>query len=104
MTDSGSSDPPSDPMIPPAPAGRPGAEQQEGFMDFVIERLSKALGPVRAVEVLSDALVVMERNEIETPQDLLELSEYLIRQGGLAQAVGRSFKVKALLRGAVEGG
>jgi hypothetical protein len=100
MTDTSSSGPPSG--AGPGPSGELASEQQESLMAFVNARLSKALGPARAGEVLSAMLLRMGCKALETPQDLLEFSEHLIRQGGLAQAVGRSFKVKALLRGAVE--
>lgn len=68
----------------------------------VYERLSKALGAKRAGEVMVDAMTRLDRNELETPQDMLDLAEILVRAGGLVQAVGRSLKVQALLRGAVE--
>jgi hypothetical protein len=104
VTDHTSSGPPSGagPVSPPAPSSGPTPEQRESLTDFVHARLTKALGPVRAGEVLSSTLLRMGCKAIASPQDLLEFSEHLIRQGGLVQAVGRSFKVKALLRGAVE--
>ena len=50
------------------------------IVPLVLERLTKALGPTRAAEVMND----------------------LLRCGGLIQSVGRSLKVQALLRGATE--
>jgi hypothetical protein len=68
----------------------------------VHERLVKALGTKRGGEVMSDALALLGGRPIETAQDMLDLAEALIKAGGLVQAVGRSIKVMALLRGAVE--
>ena len=68
----------------------------------VHERLVKALGSVRAAEVFRDACDRFGDRPVETPQDLLDIAEVLVRLGGLVQAVGRSLKVQALLRGAVE--
>lgn len=68
----------------------------------VHDRLVKALGNQRALEVFRDACDRFGDRTIGTPQDMLEFAEILIRLGGLIQAVGRSLKVQALLRGAVE--
>jgi hypothetical protein len=68
----------------------------------VLERLVKALGERRAAEVFGEALDRFGDGNIETPQDMLDFAEILIRSGGLVQAVGRSLKVQALLRGAEE--
>jgi hypothetical protein len=69
---------------------------------FAHERMSKALGPKRAEEVLRSALSQFGERSIETPQDLLELSKLLLGAGGLVKAVGESLKQQALLRGATE--
>jgi hypothetical protein len=66
------------------------------------DRLVKALGDRRASEVFGDACNRFGDRLIETPQDLLDFAETLVKLGGLIQAVGRSLKVQALLRGAVE--
>lgn len=91
------------------PASQPSPESQVqsvahpgAFMPLVQERLRKALGPARAAEVLRQALTGFRGQPIDTPQDLMELAERLIGMGGLVTAVGRSFKVQAILRGAVE--
>jgi hypothetical protein len=68
----------------------------------VYERLAKALGDRRAGEVYCEAYERFGERLVDTPQDMLEFAELLIRSGGLVQAVGRSLKVQALLRGAVE--
>ncbi len=66
------------------------------------ERLVKALGPRRASEVFREALTFFGDRPVETPQDMYDFATILIRAGGLVQAVGRTLKVQALLRGAVE--
>jgi hypothetical protein len=65
-------------------------------------RLSKALGPGRAQEIMLETTERMGGRDLESPQDLLTFAELLIKAGGLVQAVGRSLKVQALLHGAVE--
>jgi hypothetical protein len=69
---------------------------------FAQERLAKALGPKRTEEVLRGAITHFGERPMETPQDLLELSEFLRGGGGLVKAVGDSLKSQALLRGATE--
>ena len=68
----------------------------------VHDRLVKAMGDQRASEVFGEACARFGDRLVDTPQDMLDFSEVLIRLGGLIQAVGRSLKVQALLRGAVE--
>jgi hypothetical protein len=94
---------------PPVPSSRGATSQivpvkhRGAMVAFVLERLGKAVGPKRAGEVMHQALATFdEERRLDAPQDLLEIAERLVRQGGLVQAVGRSLKVQALLRGAVE--
>jgi hypothetical protein len=72
------------------------------FAATVHERLVKALGDRRAAEVFHATCDDFGDRLIDSPQDMLDFAEALIRAGGLVQAVGRSLKVQALLRGAVE--
>lgn len=69
---------------------------------FAQERMAKALGPKRTQEVLHSALSHFGERSMETPQDLLELSKFLLTAGGLVRAVGESLKAQAILRGATE--
>ena len=91
-----------------APSSRNGPTSEvvvmaRGAMAHVVhDRLVKALGDRRAGEVFRDACGRFGDRLIETPQDMLDFAEVLVRLGGLIQAVGRSLKVQALLRGAVE--
>ncbi len=68
----------------------------------VLERLVKALGEKRAAEVFRDAFDRFGEGNVETPQDMFDFAQLLMKSGGLVQAVGRSLKVQALLLGAVE--
>jgi hypothetical protein len=72
-----------------------------GLMPLVYERVTNALGPKRAGEVLREALHQTADHPVDTPDDLLALAEAMVTQGGLIEAIGRSLKVQALLRGAV---
>ena len=72
------------------------------IVPFILERLTKALGPTRASEVMNERLSQWRPRPLDTAQDLLEFSNHIMRCGGLIQAVGRSLKVQALLRGATE--
>lgn len=69
---------------------------------FAQERMAKALGPKRTEEVIRSALSHFGERTMETPQDLLELSKFLLTAGGLVRSVGESLKAQALLRGATE--
>lgn len=69
---------------------------------LVEERLTKALGRKRASEVIAEAVRVFGSRSIGTPQDLFDLATMMEKNGGLVEAVARSLKVQALLRGAVE--
>jgi hypothetical protein len=69
---------------------------------IIHERLVKAMGARRAAEVFREGHARFGERNIETPQDMLEFASLLIESGGLVQAVGRSLKVQALLRGAIE--
>ena len=85
-------------------AKEPPESQRAGeTMDqWVRERLTKAVGPARCEAILSDTLRQINRGSLDTPKDLLEFAEHLIRQGGLLMAVGTAFKIYAVLRGANE--
>lgn len=69
---------------------------------FAQERLAKALGPKRADEVIRHAQSHFGERRMESPQDLLDLSKFLLATGGLVRSVGESLKAQAILRGALE--
>ena len=86
--------------VPPSqvhPVHYPGS-----VVPVILERLTKALGATRASEVMNERLTQWQPRALDTAQDLLEFSNHIMRCGGLIQAVGRSLKVQALLRGATE--
>lgn len=69
---------------------------------LIHERLVKALGSRRAAEVMREAIGQIGGRTLSTPQDVMAFADVLVHSTGLVQAVGRSLKVMALLRGAVE--
>lgn len=87
---------------PPSRGALSGGGFQGQLAPLVHERLVKALGQKRAAEVMRDTITRLGGRAIDTPQDMLDAADVLIKNGGLVQAVGRSLKVQALLRGAVE--
>ncbi len=70
--------------------------------ETMMSRLSRALGPQKGNSLASAILATMGIPILETPQDLCDFSNHLIGYGGLAEAVGRSLKVMALLRSAID--
>jgi hypothetical protein len=80
----------------------PAIRHAGALVPFVYERLRKALGTSKGAEVMRQVLTSFANRPVETPQDLLEFAERLLRLGRLTQAVGRSLKVDAILRGATE--
>lgn len=68
--------------------------------DGVLDRLRKALGAQAAERLARDALMKLELNELRTADELLQFSNYLLKQGGVVESVGRALKVTAILRGA----
>lgn len=96
----------STPEAPRPPSGAdeviPTIRHAGALVPFVYERLRKALGTAKGAEVMRQVLTSFASRPVETPQDLLEFAERLLRLGRLTQPVGRSLKVDAILRGATE--
>jgi hypothetical protein len=67
-----------------------------------LERLTKAVGRAAAERYAKEALGRLGVRELSTPDDLLEFANYLLKQGGVVESVGRALKVTAILRGARE--
>lgn len=65
-------------------------------------RLCKALGKEQGMRHAQSTLNRMGIHELSTPQDLLVFANYLTAQGGAIEAVARSLKISAILRGAIE--
>jgi hypothetical protein len=70
--------------------------------ETALTRLKRALGPQKGEATADKVLRQMGVYQLGTPQDLCDFSNHLIVQGGVAEAVGRSLKVMALLRSAVD--
>ena len=70
--------------------------------ETALTRLRRALGPQKGEALAEKVFHQMGVQQIVTPQDLCDFSNHLIVQGGVAEAVGRSLKVMALLRSAVD--
>jgi anti-anti-sigma factor len=69
---------------------------------IAFERLQRALGPKEGSRLGQATLRALRLQEITSAQHLLHFAEFIIRQGGASEAVGRSLKAVALLRGASE--
>ena len=63
-------------------------------------RLAAVIGNARAQAMVRACLQRSGCSDPRTPDDLRRFAEALIDEGGLAEAVGRSVKIEALLRGA----
>lgn len=70
--------------------------------EMMMGRLQRALGPAKTKTVSGEIFRKMGVSELSTPQDLCDFANHLIPYGGVAEAVGRSLKVMALLRSAVD--
>ena len=70
--------------------------------ESAFSRLIKAVGRDKGLRIGADALHELGLKELQTPNDLLRFSNYLIHLGGAIEFVGRALKVSALLRGAIE--
>jgi hypothetical protein len=75
---------------------------EPGCRDIALQKLSHVMGADRGRAVFVQILGRLERGDIFSPQDLLDFANALIGDGGLHRAVGRTLKVTAVLRGAVE--
>ena len=65
-------------------------------------RLARALGPAKSQSIAATIFKTMGVTYLATPQDLCDFANHLIRYGGVVEAAGRSLKVMALLRSAID--
>ena len=70
--------------------------------DTTLTRLKRALGPQEGEAMAELILGKMGLQQLASPQDLCDFANHLIQYGGVAEAVGRSLKVMALLRSAID--
>lgn len=78
-------------MVADAPASE--------LREFAFEKMSRVLGRDRARQLL-DELTAELGIAVDTPEDLLALSERMTRLNGFERAVGAMLGVDAVLRGA----
>tara|TARA_B100001750_G_scaffold221535_1_gene210186 strand:- start:2642 stop:2866 length:225 start_codon:yes stop_codon:yes gene_type:complete len=63
-------------------------------------RLVKVFGAERGGKVFEEVLGKLGLAELADPDDEMRFADELIGGGGLMEAIGRSLRVRALLRGA----
>jgi len=63
-------------------------------------RLVHVLGTVRGQSIYEDTLAAIGRTSLLSPDDEIRFADALIANGGLLESIGRSLRVRALLRGA----
>lgn len=72
-------------------------------MTFVgYEKVSRILGDEKARELVEQVQAETGLTSFDGPDDLYTFGHALVRRGGLLEAIGRSVKIQALLRGAQE--
>ncbi len=76
------------------------SENMNTLTSSAFTRLCKALGKEQGMRHAQLTLSRMGIHELSTPQDLLVFANYLTTQGGAIEAVARSLKISAILRGA----
>jgi hypothetical protein len=72
------------------------------FAEQALERLVKVIGPEKTAALRKEALAATGIDALDSPQDVLVFASYLVRRGGVIEAIGHAMKVQAMLRGAVE--
>lgn len=72
------------------------------FAEQALERLAKVIGQEKTAALRKEALAATGIGALNTPQDVLVFASYLVRRGGVVEAIGHAMKVQAILRGAVE--
>lgn len=70
------------------------------FNTLVVQRLTRAIGPVSGAELMREVCAALGIDEVTSATQLRLFAEHLIRRGGVYEAVGRGLKVSAILRGA----
>jgi hypothetical protein len=75
---------------------------KDSVRDPAFEKLENILGRERASEVWASELQLLGVADLDEPGDRLRFGQALVRHGGILEAIGRSIKVQAVLRGAVD--
>jgi hypothetical protein len=81
------------------PAGQPASGS---LGDFVSAKLIRVMGRERAEGLIQEIMTADGIPALDSPQALLWFANGLMKRGGFAEVVGRSLKVYAILRGAIE--
>ena len=69
-------------------------------MDEALNRLNRVFGPEKGAAVYRELLAVLQLTTLSDPDDEMAFADLLIKRGGLDEAVGRSLRVRSILRGA----
>lgn len=86
----------------PPPDVSPSQSPNSALTETAVTRLKRALGPQKGEAMATLILRQMGITQLNQAQDLCDFANHLIVHGGVAEAVGRSLKVMALLRSAVD--
>ena len=70
--------------------------------ELVLSKMVRVLGQEKAAILLEETMAGVGLRQLNTVQELLAVSNVLIKGGGFPSVVGRSLKVYAILRGATE--
>jgi hypothetical protein len=84
------------------PAGFSAAGLRSSLTETTFARLEAAMGARQARPLAESVLAQLGLHSLVTSQDLCDFANGLMQQRGAAEFVGRSLKVTALLRGAVD--
>lgn len=61
---------------------------------------ARYLGKDKAEQLFAECMRAARLSDVRSPQDKLGLADELCKKGGVAEVIGRTFKVQALLAGA----
>ena len=70
--------------------------------ELVLSKMVRVLGQEKASTMLEETMTTVGLSRINAVQELLAVSNVMIKGGGFPSVVGRSLKVYAILRGATE--
>jgi hypothetical protein len=70
--------------------------------ELVLSKMVRVLGQEKAAALLEETMTSVGLTRLYTVQELLFVSNALVKAGGFPSVVGRSLKVYAILRGASE--
>jgi hypothetical protein len=70
--------------------------------ELVLSKMVRVLGQEKALTLLEETMTAVGLSQLHTVQELLGVSNVMIKGGGFPSVVGRSLKVYAILRGATE--